>query len=570
MNAYEFQVLFGAVNYLSMFPTLVAIPYMWSIVLFNVGLDAFNEENTKSMQAVFLMLLIVIVPAYVATLMYKYTSYIAVSAVQRIVLVFSCALVTGLIGQDAFPGKQFVATMFVVDVGGGFAHAFAHPNGISGCFKDCWQLTKNTPTTPFNKALRVESYVGMVFGFMAIVYAAVVANVKCGIIIVMVATFVVFIWTGFHANDPSETPTKILIAHRLLIVASLCYLSEVQDFNVLNDVFRAMSVSMIGAIVSPYLGAIVSGVSTLYFYKLGCDYIMAQEEGSSLPLIWMGLWGVVTVVLSYGWVFLFYDEYDDKQKKRVMGTNWQDRILGFFCFVSGAALAKAGHFSPGTVGEPVIYLLPPITIWFTLETKMLNHMQVGTPFHPSWWMEGDLPRFSKTDWVNATFGIATALITVVLTSYAMYAVWVAMGPESYSFNFSSEDHAWKFAFMHGMTFIFHSGFWMIFASSGVPPIGDGKAFRAFPPEIPTPMPCRPHDCIPVHKRDLLMGNALLFLGFTSILDGGEYDLYLKAVVAIFWTISILSKVKTHYDGWGYKYTGDPDPNGTVTPKNKKE
>ena len=69
------------------------------------------------------------------------------------------------------------------------------------------------------------------------------------------------------------------------------------------------------------------------------------------------------------------------------------------------ALHKAGHLTAGTVGAPVVYLLPPVTLWFTLETKMLNHLQVGTPFHPSWWMEGDLPRFSPSDWVNVTFGI---------------------------------------------------------------------------------------------------------------------------------------------------------------------
>eukprot|EP00522_Entomoneis_paludosa_P004314 CAMPEP_0172470854 /NCGR_PEP_ID=MMETSP1065-20121228/67425_1 /TAXON_ID=265537 /ORGANISM="Amphiprora paludosa, Strain CCMP125" /LENGTH=148 /DNA_ID=CAMNT_0013228911 /DNA_START=126 /DNA_END=572 /DNA_ORIENTATION=+ len=147
----------------------------------------------------------------------------------------------------------------------------------------------------------------------------------------------------------------------------------------------------------------------------------------------------------------------------------------------------------------------------------------------------------------------------------MFAVWVAVGPESYSFG---TQESWKFAFIHGMTLIFHSGIWMIFASSGIPPIGDAKHFRAFPPELPAIVQARPHDCIPAHKTDLLMGNVLLFIGFTSILDDGKFDALLKGGVAVCWTIAILYKLKVHKDGWGYKITADPDPNGTVTPKKK--
>jgi len=546
-------MLFGAVNYMSMYPTLVAIPWLWALLLFNVDMVHFTEENVKSMQGVFFLLLTIVSPSYLVALYFKYTNFYAVTAFQRMTLVATCALITGLIGQDPFENRNFVSLMFVVDVGGGIAHAFSHPNGFSGVFADIWTLLKNTPTNSFNKALRVEAYVGMTFGFMAVVYTAVVAQIKLGMIMSMLSSIIPFFWFAFHANDPSETSTKCLLVHRFIILGSLLYLSEVMDFGKMNIVFQLTATAIAAGGISPYLGAIASGIFTLMLYKMGCDYVLSVEGAA---FYWMLGWGIVTVITSYGWIFLFYDEYDDKQKKRVMNTNWQDKILGFFCFVSGAALDKAGFLSPGTVGEPVVYLLPPVTLWFTLETKMLNHLQVGTPFHPTWWIDGDLPRFSPTDWVNATFGIATALITVVLTTYAFYAVNSAVGFDSLSF---ATETTWKFALAHGILFIWHSGMWMIVASSGIPPIASHtKPFSVFPPELPAFIQANPHDCIPVHKADLFIGVVLLFVG-TFFLDDTKYDMAVKAMVGVAWAFQMFMKLKVHKKGWGY-----------VAPVNKKE
>merc|ERR1719230_862118 len=118
-----------------------------------------------------------------------------------------------------------------------------------------------------------------------------------GMVIGVVATFVVYIWLGFHANDPSETPKTLLTVHRLVIAGALYFL-HVQDYAALNDIFITMIASLVAGIVSPYLGAFVSGVSTLYLYKLGCDFVKVTE---GLSTVWMTIFGVLTVVSSYGW-----------------------------------------------------------------------------------------------------------------------------------------------------------------------------------------------------------------------------------------------------------------------------
>ena len=133
MDSYESQVLFGAVMYISMYPMLLVIPWLWAMLLF-IDMDQFTEENVKSMEGVFFLLMTIVSPSYAFALYFKYTNFYAVTVFQRITLVAICAFITGLIGQDPFENENFVKLMFVVDVGGGFAHAFSHPNGISGVF----------------------------------------------------------------------------------------------------------------------------------------------------------------------------------------------------------------------------------------------------------------------------------------------------------------------------------------------------------------------------------------------------------------------------------------------------
>lgn len=140
MNSYEFQLLFGAANYAGMYPSLLAIPSLWAFMLFNVGLDNLQSDPAilRSIEAVFLLLMVVVAPAYFITLQYKYTNYIAVTVVQRVLVVSVLAATTAVLGQDPLSEfhNNFVALMFVVDVGGGFAHGMAHPKGLSGCFRE--------------------------------------------------------------------------------------------------------------------------------------------------------------------------------------------------------------------------------------------------------------------------------------------------------------------------------------------------------------------------------------------------------------------------------------------------
>ena len=396
-------------------------------------------------------------------------------------------------------------------------------------------------------ALRVEAYIGMAFSLFTLIYAAIMPSAApFSIMITLVAIPVQYLRCWYVALDQDSKSQVYVIPARITIIAGCLYISE--HYGILKLTMRMQALAMVLGAVNPYLAALSTSLSSIYLYFHMAAYVLTVEHGA---INWLIGFAGLTLLSSEGWIWLFYHDYDEKQKARVLRTNWQDRILSIFMIAAGSVLAKAGHLEPGTKGEAVVYLLPPVTLWFTLETKMLNHMQVGTPFHPTWWVDGDLPKFAKTDYVNVTFGVATALITVILTSFAFYAINSVIGFSCLSYN---EPSLWKFAATHGITFVFHSGMWMIVASAGVPEVGAQRIFQAFPPPLPPFVRANPHDCVPMHKIDLVIGNLLLLLGGFCLSDGvlGEAEeKAFKNVVFILWGLTALNKLRIHYQGWGY-------------------
>lgn len=146
----------------------------------------------------------------------------------------------------------------------------------------------------------------------------------------------------------------------------------------------------------------------------------------------------------------------------------------------GAILVKCD--SPYYLTYPVGLLLPLVTLWFALETKLLTHLWTGTPFHPSWAVPAEpgapvTAQYSSMNIINWTFSIGTVLITAVLTSYAAYAVVFSVG---------ENPSTWKLVAANGAVFVWHSGIWMIIASSGVPSCSNDKAATYGPPPDSAP------------------------------------------------------------------------------------
>mmetsp|Transcript_1991 Transcript_1991/g.2900 ORF Transcript_1991/g.2900 Transcript_1991/m.2900 type:complete len:565 (-) Transcript_1991:138-1832(-) len=542
--------------YLSLFPLLRFKPeFVFKFILLGADYEKYGgiEAVMKSMSGVFLALMAVISIPYIYAGIFDHKIYVDISIMQRMTVVFLSVLISAfVIYQDPFEHNNFLYTMFfVADVFPALISGEVSPGGFAAIKKNINDMFRSTAS---NKDLRLETYLGMVFGFISCIYASVASDVNLALVVTMITTILPYFFMWFAAHTPSVSK-NFLLFYRLAINYVLLYLVFGMDFyGGLNVVLLLQATSLIIGAFSSKTAAAFLGLSSLYVYKIECDYVLTTENG---PFFWLVGWGITTSLLSYGWLALFFKGYDELQQNRIKGTHWQDNILGLFNIVVGGGLNRAGYLSTG-LGVNVIYLLPPVTLWFSLETKLLTHLWVGTPFHPSWWMygstkPGQVSRYADNDWLNVTFSIGTILITVVLTSYAWVAMNVAVGFDAYRFE---SENTWKFAVAHGIFFIFHSGLWMIVASSGVPFVGKGPAFQKFPPAISALSQCDPVNCVALHKKDLVIGHILLFAGAFYLgdgSDGGPQGLVTKGMTLVVWIFTIVSKVKLHYNGFEVPY-----------------
>ena len=102
---------------------------------------------------------------------------------------------------------------------------------------------------------------------------------------------------------------------------------------------------------------------------------------------------------------------------------------------------------------------------------------------------------------------------------------------------------------HGILFIFHSGLWMILASSGVPHLAAKGLLSRFPPSVPPFLQCDAFMCKKIHRVDLVFGHIFLFLGAFWLGDGSNHRspqiLATKGTAILAWVFSISYKIYIH-------------------------
>jgi hypothetical protein len=547
-----------------MAPLLLLAPeFFFKVLFFDANMDYYTDDNVKAMLAVFLGLSVVSTPTYLIAAVKKYTVFIHIAIAQRLTIVLITILVTGIvIKQDVFEFGNFSYTMFLgADIVPAAIKGYLapteerqfQPNGLTMIRNSIVAMYKSTPVDSYKKSLRLESYLGMTFGFIAFIYAAIVSDIKLSLVVTVIVSILPYIWIWFIAHEPSFTSYLPLKMQRVAIALLLLYFAFVFDFGVMNIIYIVQAVNILCGLISSNVAAFVLVLSSLFVYKLECDHVLTSE---SMPFYWLSGWGLMTSFASYAWIYLFYDGYTKSQQERLMATHWQDNMLALFCIAVAGALDRAEYLRPDTLGGRIVYLVPILVLWLSLESKLLTHLWVGSPFHPSWWIYGDTKKtgqtqvYSPNDWVNITYSLATTLTTVGLTSYAWFTITKSVGFESYGF---SSTNSWKFAVSHGILFIFHSGLWMIFANSGVPRFANEGFFAYFPPAMPPVRQCDPFMCKKIHRVDLVVGHIFLLLG-TFWLGNGSNDAIspqlcvtkLSATIAWVFTISYKIYIHTKY------------------------
>jgi hypothetical protein len=206
-------------------------------------------------------------------------------------------------------------------------------------------------------------------------------------------------------------------------------------------------------------------------------YIETVDDGL---FYWCMICGFCMTVISGAiQIFLMYDEFDAVQRGYLTRLHFQDWSMGIFCVVLAGGLKQAGFLGRRTLGAWLAKWAPVMFVFFTNQSKDLVRRKTAPPHHPTWWHEGTWQFQDNSDLVNVLFSISTAFATIVMTILCVIALIKSIGLEKM---YWGEPSLSLFCIMHGFMLMVHSGFWMIFASSGIPPTGRARIFRIFPPD----------------------------------------------------------------------------------------
>lgn len=401
----------------------------------------------------------------------------------------------------------------------------------------------------------VEAFVIMGGGVFFIIHAAIVSPPLGLSLSFFGCWYIGIIFFCFACNEEGYDK-KSAIMYRVGVAAGLLYTSEMMGINTVT--FRVQAIVVLLGCVGPWFGIVSECIGVLFLYNDTVSHLANVEDGIFYWCIFAGL-GLV-IGASFVQVFLMYDEFNYDQRKYLMRLHRQDYFMGFFCMALAGALQQGNNLDEGTLGCWLAKWAPMIFLAFTNLSKNLIRRKSAPPHHPTWWVDNTFQFQDDSEFVNVSFSIVTALATVGLTILVVIALVNCIGLDKMLMN---SDSLSLFCIMHGFVMASYSGFWMIFAASGMPPHGRAKMFRIFPPGTDGPiLACDPKNCVNPHIFDLFFGILIVLFGafvFTNYeLNAALTDLVKRVIIGL-WVISISWKVVVHIQDYGYVPAHTPNP-----------
>merc|ERR1711972_237430 len=258
-----------------------------------------------------------------------------------------------------------------------------------------------------------------------------------------------------------------------------------------------------------------------------------DKEGSVTPTMFLIGAAAALGLISSVWYALsgFYPRSCTLLASNIHG---QDLLICVLAAVTGFACLEIKD--DGKIPALFIsWLLPMSALYFTTETKMLAHLEVGTPFHPSWHARGLAPVWGGYQVVNATFWLATFFLTAFGTSVTF----------AFIAKYTNCWEGWMMLLFQGALMLFVSGWFMAIFITGLPPPLDFLQPSPIQPAVPT---ASKGGAVFTHKKDLQIG--LFFMGVAPVAkrylpeDTSKFSV---VVVAVGWLLFVIGKVRLFTD-----------------------
>jgi len=469
-SLYDVFSLVGAAAYLLLLPLFIYNPSAFALL---AHVDQYSGVRLIDLKS----LLVVVMPIglfYVYGVVRRFTSLTDLTILWRLFWVGPWLLLSTLIGELEIGAALFIGS---VDVGIPLLAVLLTPEG-KGIFK---RLQAHQDQWITSVAQRLTYAEGLI-GFLAVLVVTVNLTTSDSrlyaesfIAAIPGLYFLFLMWCA--KDDRPGVPFHAMVGRALLI----CSLLLAQDFGFNSEICT-------GFAVYAFMGLFV------HAYTYHWEKYVINRGWSHTRWIVIGSLGVMAV--SAVWV-LFSPWFSDTCSQLAGGIHQQDLIIGAFAVIVGFLLVDVAPMARAHVAI-ISWLLPFSAIWFTLETKMLCHLGVGSPLHPSWVERGLAPLWGQAVWVDITFWLATLFLTAIATTYTALVLLRNLPRQG-----------WKRLSWHGTFIILISAIWMILASSGLPaPVQALASGGSIPPLIPVDALAAVH----IHIRDLLIGIFLMGAG----------------------------------------------------------
>ena len=264
-----------------------------------------------------------------------------------------------------------------------------------------------------------------------------------------------------------------------------------------------------------------------FTYNFSCLWEFARKRLS--VKMWFVYFGIVLSFTSTTWYYLFHLFTLGDPPTLSWNVYRQDLMISFFVILLGLLIDNINK-KASTHISVITWLLPFSSVWFTTSTKLLVHLGVGTPFHPSWPERGLAPTWGNSIITDINFSLATLFMTAVSTTYVAFIVLRYLNREG-----------WLSFSWHGIAIILLSSLWMIASSSGLPAPTESLNFATIPPFIPVD----PIQAVSIHVYDLLFGMLLILIGLILNKRMKIFKFALYLIPILVWSISIYPKILAH-------------------------
>jgi len=469
-SLYDVFSLVGAAVYLVLLPFFI---YNTSAFALLSHVEPYSGVRLTDLKS----LLVVVMPIgffYVYAVVQRFTSLTDLTILWRLFWVGPWLGLSGIMGELEIGAVLFIGS---VDVGIPLLALFFTPEG-KGVFRRLQAHQDQWTTSVAQRLTYVEGLIGFVAVFAVSASLAISSSHLYAESFIAAVPGLYFLFLMWCAKDDRPGVPFHAMAGRLLLIASLMV---AKNFGFNPEVCT-------GFAVYTFMGLFVHAYT--YFWE------KFVKNGDWPYTRWMVVGSLGVMAVSAVWV-LFSPWFSDTCSQLAGGIHQQDLIIGAFAVLVGFLLVDV--VPKARIHVAIIsWLLPFSAIWFTLETKMLCHLGVGSPLHPSWVERGLAPLWGQSVWVDITFWLATLFLTAIATTYTALVLLRNLPTEG-----------WKRLSWHGIFLILLSAIWMILASSGLPaPVEELASTGSIPPLIPVD----PLTAVHIHIRDLLIGIFLMGAG----------------------------------------------------------